>query len=955
MDALPASIGPYRVLSAIGRGGMGVVYRAQHRDTGTLAAVKTLLLRDRSNLQSLRREIRALAGLSHPGVAHILDDGVESGRPWFAMELHSGPSLRALIDEAVTWEQQLAVLGVLRRLCAPLAFLHGEGLVHRDLKPENIVVGERPVIVDFGLAAQFEGRLSLALLPDGTRGQGTLRYLAPELLSGDPVDARADLYALGCILYELCARQPPFDGSLAAIARGHLDEQPLPLATLAPRLPRELHVLVGRLLAKRPRDRLGHAQDVAAALAACGAAGEIDPVPPRAYVYRPGLAGRGDALESLRAVLRAPRSGVGRLALVAGESGVGKTRLLAEVIREAQERRLTVLMGECQHQASAPLEALRRPLQAIADSCRDRDAEEVDRVFGERGRILALYVPEVLELAGQERHPDPPTLPPRQAEERLLTSLARTFAAFAADRPMLLVLDDLQWADDLTLSFLRHLPVERLSVIASYRSEEMRPEIAALAQSALCVRLERLGDAEVVAMVGDMLAVSPAPPLLGRYLCRQSEGNPFFVAEYLRLAVGEGLLARDAAGSWKFPEQMDAYEALPLPRSLRDLLERRLSGLGEAADAVSAAAAVVDRELDAALIAEMTGLGQPELFRALNELLRRQILDDIGLGRVRFQHAKLREVAYAALGEARAGELHRRAAAAIEASLSREPDPVKREALADEAAAALALHQQRSGQWLPAVHSNRRAARRSMAALARGEALAHLERARDILAKLPETPELLALTIDTLNHAYAARMQLTSAADDANLQMSRAMVPIAERLGDPLWLSTVHANLARSSFTRGDLESCLRHGRLSLAWAEKSGVLSRIAAGSYILAGGCVQAGRMSELLELAPRFREVLELLESSGATQSPIRRSYLSPIFSPGDTRWLEGAPRRRRCSLARWRSQSRAVTDTLRRSRTRTGPGAYSTTATARPAPPTAKRGCGWRASTIFRRRR
>src|SRR5262245_16016623 len=314
MTAAPQTIGPYRILEPLGHGGMGVVYRAEHRETGQTAALKTVRVPRAELLQSIRREIHALARIRHPGVVRILEEGIEAGLPWYAMELLEGTALsryRVAQDPSAEttapppepastpwWTRSLpelpdpaadgatsaseapqpnagraGVMGVLtlvRRLCSPLAFLHGEGIVHRDLKPDNIlVVWDRgsptpaprspiPVLTDFGLAALFGSGTSREALEIGGPASGTLSAIAPEQILGELVDARADLYSLGCLLYELVTGRPPFAGaSRGAVLYGHLREEPAAPSKLAEGVPPELDALVLRLLAKEPRQRIG--------------------------------------------------------------------------------------------------------------------------------------------------------------------------------------------------------------------------------------------------------------------------------------------------------------------------------------------------------------------------------------------------------------------------------------------------------------------------------------------------------------------------------------------------------------------------------------------------------------------------------------------------------------------------------------------------------------------------
>jgi serine/threonine protein kinase/tetratricopeptide (TPR) repeat protein len=773
---LGGTLGDYRLIALLGRGGMGIVYRAEELQSGRSVALKSVLLPEPKLLPRIRREVQALSRLRHPGIVRILSSGVHQGLPWYAMELVEGQTLRSAaaglrpalrgasastlpevgsdhetpktgsVRSGSWWTHSLeapaaprsapqtqrpdsgqvpaaaaaassseartelrTLLTLVRRLCLALGYLHGEGIVHRDLKPDNILLRgasgqwpvasgghaachlplatcHLPVIVDFGLAGQFAAGLSREALELDAAAAGTVAYMAPEQLGGELVDARADLYALGCMLYELLTGRPPFLGkSPLEVIEQHLRARPAAPSSLVPELPPQLDALVLRLLEKEPRRRFGYAEDVAAALVQLGAEDESglgQPLPrPQVYLYRPGFSGRDEPMQRLvQRLVRLQEQDESAVVLLGGESGVGKTRLLLELGREAARRRLQVLGGECQDTASRPLEALKKPLQAVADLCRTRGEAETERLLGRRGPVLALYEPELSGLPGQERYPEPVELPADAARLRLFGYLAETLGALAEEVPVVLVLDDLQWADELTLGFLEYAGrtgaqgAEPLLVVGTYRSEEVGGGLRKLlgSEGVEALPLGRLEEPAVVAMVADMLALEPAPVLFSRFLTRQSEGNPFFVAEYLRTAVAEGLLRRDERGVWYVagPEESPAseadYEALPLPHSLRELMGRRFERLSAAAQHALSAAAVLGREVDEVLLVKMAQLRGAAMMEAVEELLARHVLEEQGLGELRFVHDKLREVAYELLGEVERRELHRRAAEAIE-------------------------------------------------------------------------------------------------------------------------------------------------------------------------------------------------------------------------------------------------------------------------------------------------
>jgi serine/threonine-protein kinase len=271
---LGSRIGQYRIVEQIGRGGMGVVYRAVHEGIGQLAAVKVLSPACASDPEYLLRfinEARAASRVHHPGLVKIFDYGkLESdeagaaGLPYILMEYLQGELLRARIKRARKAGRALPLgeaLRFARQAASALAAAHDKGIVHRDLKPENVMLvaeeeapgGERVKVLDFGIA-----RFASEDAHHTTAGRviGTGAYMSPEqCVGGDDLDGRSDVYALGVVLYEMLAGVTPFRGDFGALVRMHLNDDPPPLAESCPGVPDEVARLVHRMLAKEPSRR----------------------------------------------------------------------------------------------------------------------------------------------------------------------------------------------------------------------------------------------------------------------------------------------------------------------------------------------------------------------------------------------------------------------------------------------------------------------------------------------------------------------------------------------------------------------------------------------------------------------------------------------------------------------------------------------------------------------------
>jgi tetratricopeptide (TPR) repeat protein len=595
-----------------------------------------------------------------------------------------------VIAPRVATETSLEILTILRRVAETLAFLHGEGIVHRDLKPSNIFVRADglPILMDFGLMRRhWFGDREVVDTP--ARFEGTVAFMAPEQTRGERVDARADLYALGCILYVALTGTPPFvAGSMDELLRLHRTENPVPLPELVLGIPPELADLAARLLAKRSSDRIGYASEVADILGGLGAEGwptESRPEP-RQYLYMPELTGRDLAVATLVDGVKGVARGSGAFVLLHGESGIGKTATLSHVVRLATARGARVVVGDCfpvgsgsPNVQSGPLGPLARTLQTIADLCVVGGPTVTASFFGEHAKVLSPYDPSMAQVPGIDLLPDPPPIGDEAARKRLFVALASALQALAREKPLVLVLDDLHWADELTMEFLAWLPSSfvndnRVMIVGSFRSEEATPAIENLrsAPHVKSVALSALDAPSIMAMVRGMLAAQEPPTALSEFLLAASGGNPFFVAEYVRTAVAENLLVRDVRGRWSLGGGATGIESSPLPRSLKALLRRRLESVDPQPREFLWLAAALGRQTDLRLLTAVgLALGLwtddgPDAMPSLKELKRRQILEEHLDGTVSFVHDKLWEVAYDLIPADRRRTLHATIARCLE-------------------------------------------------------------------------------------------------------------------------------------------------------------------------------------------------------------------------------------------------------------------------------------------------
>lgn len=755
----------YLVEHPLGAGGMGQVFAATHARTGQRVAIKTLLAWDPSGTEYFRREIEVLAGLRHPGVVRFHDFGVFCDQPWYAMDLLEGATLRSVLQqrspsasgaESASPISQIRttesaddrpsapaaqpstaalmpelsaeqLLRVCMRVLLALEYVHSRGVVHGDLKPENIFLlsEEEPVLVDFGVASPFDRpRERLTLLP---RSVGSIAYMSPERLRGALPDARADLYALGCVLYECLTGVHPFlRDTIEATTLAHLKSELVPPSRVRASISPQLDVMLDRLLAKSPADRLGYARDVVEVLASSGVLDDEEPesMPRSEHLFRTPLVGRAELLDSLRARLDRASEGVPTKVLLTGSPGLGKTRLLLETVGLATREGCAVVHLECAAPEEAEIQPWLQPLKALVRALAEQS-------FGQDSARTLQASRAALDLLVDER-PGSPSAPLERttAREDLVQNLTSAVLERCRERTLVFAIDDLHRADEVTREFLQHLTSSspagtRLLLICS----EVEHAATDFAHSGLFepIALQPLGEVETELAVRACLAVEHPSPTLIRGAYRVSQGNPLILGEYLRALIGSGVLRRDRHKGWHLSLAPGASLADdPWIESAAALVEWRIQGLAGIELELAEIAALMNAPFDIESLALVAKLTPDDVRTAVRALCRRHLLERRAPERYRLTDASLGRSLAGRVPARRATRIHRRAAAVL---LSRRPELA--------APSTLAFHASRCGAHRRAARFFVEAARRHLHAFRRQDALDAFTEAVAQLARSP--------------------------------------------------------------------------------------------------------------------------------------------------------------------------------------------------------------------------
>jgi tetratricopeptide (TPR) repeat protein len=826
---------------------MGEVYRATDTRLNREVAIKVVpasLAGDTSRLMRFEQEARATSALNHPNIVTIHELGeVEAGH-FIVMELVEGRTLRALIDEGLSFDA-LAQLG--GQMAKALRAAHAAGITHRDIKPENIMVRNDGYVkvLDFGLARLVPAAMdreaeTLQYTQPGTI-LGSTRYMSPEQARGESVNHPSDIFSLGMIFYEVATGRHPFatDSILGTLNAINL-QAPVTPSRLNPEIPTAIETLILQMLQKDARLRPTAAEvDAALSEIAGQVSGEI-----RSPLLRPRTrhtVGREKAHAELHEALASVFAGRGLLVCVPGEPGMGKTTLVEDFLSDlrAGGPSCVIARGRCSERL-AGTEAYLPWLEALDGLLRGADGQSRMSAFSTESiaqttkRLAPTWYAQAMPLQPDDSSVERLLAERAASQERMKREFGALLEEISERRPLVLFFDDIHWADVSTIDLLAYLASKfdsmRVLVIATYRPSDLllakhpflqvKPDLQA---RGLCreIELEFLSGSEIEKYLALEFPEHRFPAELPALIHSKTEGNPLFMADLVRYLRDRKVIAEEH-GQWVLAQSLPSIER-DLPESVRGMIERKIAQLSEEDRRLMVAASVQGYEFDSAIVAKALELDPADVEERLEGLERvyalvRFVAEREFPGRVltlryRFVHVLYQNALYASLRPTRRAQLSATVAEALLAYYGKQSTDV---------ASELAFLFEAARDWSRATEYYLVAANNASEVFALQEAGALAQRGLEMLRLLPETPECAKqeLALQTM-----LGQSLMVAKGYALPEVEQAFIRARElsmQLNEIPQLFRAQFSLAIVYVVRAEYQRAFDHGEQCLRLAEKA-------------------------------------------------------------------------------------------------------------------------------------
>ncbi|KPJ58830.1 MAG: hypothetical protein AMJ46_13515 [Latescibacteria bacterium DG_63] len=781
----------YEILRELGRGGMATVYEAIDINSQRRVALKVLLPQfstDKVMRTRFLREAGAGMKLEHPGIARVYEVAEVRNESFMAMELIEGRTLDELIEEEVFDVERVIDVGL--KVADALAAAHEKGIIHRDIKPQNIMVSNgRVKVMDFGLVRITEASRITSI----HEIVGTLHYMSPQQATGIEIDERSDIFSLGVVLYQLLTGTLPFEGDHpGAIIHSILHSDPLRMDELREGIPIEVEQVVFKALQKKPQDRYQTAAELRSDLETVTriskgnnlrliASEEVFAERIRGF-YSP-LVGRESELRMLEDRVDRMLKGDGSTILVSGHAGIGKSRLIWEVARKAKREKVRYFAATCVFGKELPYRPVLEVIRSYLELKGVRSPERLSNFIKEKAPHLAdrMAVIQTLLLMMGEKETS------LVNKEQLWDTATELVKVMAQDRPVLLHLDDLHWADAPTLNLFGYLSAntrgERILIAATYRREELSGEprshfllsvLEKMRKEGLYeeINLERLDEKQTDNLICSVFAHSHFPEAFTKSMFEETEGNPLFVLETLKLLQDQGIIVQENGG-WRLTRRVEKFA---IPKRVNDVIRNRLSSLSREERILVEVASVQGRSFQSDPLSHCLGLPRMKVLRGLHDLEQSHYLIHSSEREYHFDHGKIRDAVYESLIPELRKEYHRLLAEYFARDFGER----------EEYAGKIAHHLLEADQKNEALPHLIKAGQSAKKLFANEEAVRYFDKGIEVVNKLLEqqhTPDLQRTRL-TLLKGRAEVKALIGSYDDARVDYED-IIRVGRSLQDP--------------------------------------------------------------------------------------------------------------------------------------------------------------------------